>query len=354
MALINCPECKKEISDSNSKCPFCGYALKKDSKRRALIIVIIALVVCLAAGVAAYTLLIKPNQLLQQAENLIAREKFSEADVILTEVPDSKKKTALVTQIVLHEAEAALDAGDFVLAEKKLALLPPDAIDAELLYEINVQQATALLGQGRYIEADALYAELEQSEDIKQLREKLFYESRVLYCSAMLQDSLLFPETLVLEEALLHYSSSYDENQSDDTQKVYVYDEPTILLHYSAQSRGGSMVDGFVRFLWSDGAYEKQVKVDTLEYDDEVPWDYEYMDAEERVQYRAEQMEILEINISLYSGGWFETFDMERMNAVIKGGGAEAVQMISYNEIVAQPTPEITLITPEPTSTPNP
>ena len=28
MALINCPECKKEISDTARKCPHCGYVVK--------------------------------------------------------------------------------------------------------------------------------------------------------------------------------------------------------------------------------------------------------------------------------------------------------------------------------------
>ena len=354
MALINCPECSKEISDTNSKCPFCGYTLKKDTKRKTLLVVIIALAVCLAAAVAVYALVIRPNQLLQQAENLIARGKYSEADVILPEVPDSEKKTALVTQIVLYEAEAALDAGDYVLAEKKIAMLPPDAIDADLLYEINTQQAVAILGQGRYIEADALYAELEQSEEIKLLREKLFYESRVLHCAATLQDTLLFPETLVLEEVLLQNDYNLDEDQSTDTQKVYVYGEPLVLLHYRAQSRGGSMVDGFVRFIWEDYGYEMGPSVDTLKVDDDTPWNYDDMDADERKQYHAEQLEIAEINLSLYFGGWFETYDIERMNAVIKGGFADEVQMIQYNEIVPQPTPRIEMVTPKPTSTPKP
>ncbi len=29
MALINCPECNKEISDKTRKCPHCGYPIKK-------------------------------------------------------------------------------------------------------------------------------------------------------------------------------------------------------------------------------------------------------------------------------------------------------------------------------------
>ena len=29
MALINCPECKREISDTARSCPHCGYSFEK-------------------------------------------------------------------------------------------------------------------------------------------------------------------------------------------------------------------------------------------------------------------------------------------------------------------------------------
>ncbi len=49
MALINCPECGKEISDSSDKCIHCGYPLKvnveKPKKKKAVIIVIIVVIV---------------------------------------------------------------------------------------------------------------------------------------------------------------------------------------------------------------------------------------------------------------------------------------------------------------------
>ena len=35
MALVICPECNKEISDSVKKCPHCGYKLKKEKKEKA-------------------------------------------------------------------------------------------------------------------------------------------------------------------------------------------------------------------------------------------------------------------------------------------------------------------------------
>ena len=30
MALINCPECNKEISDTTKSCPHCGYSIKEE------------------------------------------------------------------------------------------------------------------------------------------------------------------------------------------------------------------------------------------------------------------------------------------------------------------------------------
>ena len=32
MAIIFCPECGKEISDTNKKCPHCGFKLPKIKK----------------------------------------------------------------------------------------------------------------------------------------------------------------------------------------------------------------------------------------------------------------------------------------------------------------------------------
>ncbi len=39
MALINCPECGKEVSDSATTCPHCGYGLKKEKTKQKTILV---------------------------------------------------------------------------------------------------------------------------------------------------------------------------------------------------------------------------------------------------------------------------------------------------------------------------
>ena len=58
MALINCPECGKEISDSTKICPHCGYKLKNKSASKKWIIpvIIISIVVIIALIVTAVAL----------------------------------------------------------------------------------------------------------------------------------------------------------------------------------------------------------------------------------------------------------------------------------------------------------
>lgn len=52
MALINCPECKKEISDTAKICPHCGYKMNGNKNK-----VIIASVVIVAVLLAVFFLL---------------------------------------------------------------------------------------------------------------------------------------------------------------------------------------------------------------------------------------------------------------------------------------------------------
>lgn len=58
MALVNCPECSKEISDSAFKCPSCGHQVRKLRRsffgkivKWAFILFNILMVLCIFAGV---------------------------------------------------------------------------------------------------------------------------------------------------------------------------------------------------------------------------------------------------------------------------------------------------------------
>ena len=76
MALIKCPECGKEISDTIKKCPNCGYKNKKKlNKKKFVIICIISLVLLIGGCVSIITIKNKntkqQEKLVQEYDNLI-------------------------------------------------------------------------------------------------------------------------------------------------------------------------------------------------------------------------------------------------------------------------------------------
>jgi len=62
MALINCPECSKEISDQAVSCPHCGYSLKPVASphKRSSILPIFLMICCIIGGIICYN---KANEL---------------------------------------------------------------------------------------------------------------------------------------------------------------------------------------------------------------------------------------------------------------------------------------------------
>ena len=61
MAIINCPECGKEISDSSEKCIHCGYPLKKKKSNGGNVKIIIA-AVAVVAVIIAIIAFVKPGK----------------------------------------------------------------------------------------------------------------------------------------------------------------------------------------------------------------------------------------------------------------------------------------------------
>lgn len=479
MALIQCPECKKEISDSVKKCPHCGYRIRKSTAgKKALAI---AAVCVLAAAALVFFFVIQPNQVLDQAEKyisdgkyteaenvllsardgarksellkkidennklnqaaelllegdaeeaghilnylpdserktqlsqkvseleklkqaewyiennqiseaaalldslpdsmqktslaaaikeeeilaqaeaLIDRGKYDEADVILATAKSGERKRGLIARIILHEVEEALDAGNTDLAEKKLSQLDNDSVPAETLGRINEMKAHNLLSQGKYAEAEKYFVSLEQTDEIKKLRRKLFYESRVLKCALMVKDTLIFPESMELCEALVFRGSfSRNESKSSDTEYVYEWNQPVVLLHYRAKTRGGSVSDGFVRFDWENGTYTMGRSVDSLTQDEKKPSYYEYYSSEEKKEYLLDQLEISLINLELKISIVDMTLDddqLVRVNRAIQGIKGNDADLIEDNDIVSFPTPYTVQITPTPAPTPIP
>lgn len=58
MALIECPECNKQVSETAKTCPHCGYKLNADKIKRRnktiLWVILICILVAAAIGIPAY------------------------------------------------------------------------------------------------------------------------------------------------------------------------------------------------------------------------------------------------------------------------------------------------------------
>lgn len=50
MALINCPECNREISDTSSKCIHCGYRIKNKRWKKVIVLLIVLVMAIIAIG----------------------------------------------------------------------------------------------------------------------------------------------------------------------------------------------------------------------------------------------------------------------------------------------------------------
>ncbi len=71
MAIINCPECGKEISDTVSKCPNCGYSLKSKLPVKRIMIAIVIIITAIAIVGLGYKFLYKGKFEISQAKNTI-------------------------------------------------------------------------------------------------------------------------------------------------------------------------------------------------------------------------------------------------------------------------------------------
>lgn len=165
--------------------------------------------------------------------------------------------------------------------------------------------------QGRYIEADKLYGKLGENEDSTNVREQFFYESRILLAAQLVREKLVFPETISLQEAIVLKGEDGEE--------------PNILLHYLAQSRGGSMVDGFSMVRWEDNAYSAGRLLSDLEVASSQPW---YISDEDAYDFWTEQLAKAKILEEISEKESIGTFDLSRVNKALKSTNGKQSEII--------------------------
>lgn len=74
MAMMTCPECGKEISDTAESCPNCGYRIKKKKKNGCLIVLIVIIVVFLLFVFAIWAATSETDNSTQKSQIVVQSE----------------------------------------------------------------------------------------------------------------------------------------------------------------------------------------------------------------------------------------------------------------------------------------
>lgn len=152
MALINCPECGKEISDTCESCIHCGYKLSNDSDpkvkqsgKKKISIIAILLIVIVIIGIIIASILIVNSV---QEKNRIEQEKQEQ---ILAQEEEEKQKQA---EIEAHKLTYEETVCYYAIEYFKTILKNPDSLQIHdvkigptISAEVNEQDLN-----GHYIE----------------------------------------------------------------------------------------------------------------------------------------------------------------------------------------------------------
>lgn len=181
MALINCPECGKEISDMVKRCPNCGYPIKKKTNSRIIVVTVIVLSICIIGGVVYNQIVLKPLRTYKDAVALYEQEKYDEASLLFDkisnykDVPEYKKlietENAYQEAIDLYNQEKYEEASDIfnTINEYKDVSEYQDLIASEAIY----QEASDLYKQREYDKAGELFSKIKDYKDVPDIQDQM-------------------------------------------------------------------------------------------------------------------------------------------------------------------------------------
>lgn len=226
MALINCPECGKEISDQIKKCPNCGYPIKK-RKIRQVIILGVSLAIILISMVIVYAQIIKPNKIYNEAVLLYKQEKYDEAEFLFNKISGFKDTLDYLNLIKdedkYEEAVSLFDQEKYEEAALIFNEIPEykdtsnyvDLIGKEKIY----QQAQILVDQGEYTAANELYSDIQDYKDVKDIQTKMKddiayndYIDNALKFAFCAESTVILADDLLDDITSIWYNSIYEKD----------------------------------------------------------------------------------------------------------------------------------------------
>lgn len=220
MALINCPECGKEVSDKAGSCPSCGCPL-----------------------------------------GTTATETKVETQVPKNNV-NIKKFLPLIIGVVIVVIIGIVVYNIMVVQPKKL----------EAQNKATYEEAISLLEKGKYEDGNELLLTIAGYEDVDTILEQIKWETRVYECITDIRQYLKNPDSLQVYEVVFYdgYKADMDETKKsamDDIMKS-AGGEPICVMHRGGQNGFGGNTTGYSLFLYSDGEYKYMGSCDSLNEDE--------------------------------------------------------------------------------------
>ena len=232
MALINCPECAKEISDKAKSCPNCGCPLQKQVKIEDL----------------------KENN---------SFEPRNTASTLKKQIIKPKFLVSIVSVFVVLLVIGVIYNGKVIQPKK--------------IEERNAKtytEAVGLLENGKYEDGQKLLETISEYKDVSTILEQIKWESRVYECITDIRQYLKNPDTLQVYEVVFY--DGYKKDISDRVKNAMesaiklTGNQPVCVMHRGGQNGFGGNTTGYSLFLYSesDKAYKYLGSCDSLNEDD--------------------------------------------------------------------------------------
>ena len=167
MALINCPECKKKISETASKCPNCGYKIKANkikhniTKNNIYVITVFIIIFVIVISISNYSKKDNNNTLTTTTTETISKNYYD----IINNLSLLKKEIVIIGDIKLN-----LDIDETISGYKEQSSeIKKVIIKDNKIYEINngIETLSDLIDDASYLNPTELIKYLLNNKSIK-------------------------------------------------------------------------------------------------------------------------------------------------------------------------------------------
>ena len=265
MALINCPECNKPVSDKAKTCPHCGIDLEKEVSLKFTcpecgqkvsgeydICPICGFPLKKGEVLAEEKVQIIPNTIQITNSSLTYKKKkffivsfvalILSAIIIFITATASKQKEekynkalALIDDLQFQEAASLL-----------LDLKGYKDVNKLLVYN----EAMSWLEKGNYEKAKELFNPINGYRNVDEAQEQIVYESCVLSCISGIKNDFYNPDSLYIHDVIFNLNTEEKDDASPVDNKKSIY--PPCVIELGGQNQIGGKAIRYYLFYYSE------------------------------------------------------------------------------------------------------